>query len=1066
MAQPRAVPAKIIRPATKGALPRERLFEQLDEAAGRAAVWLSAPAGSGKTTLVASYIEARQLPCLWYQVDPGDLDLASFIYYLGLAGKAAAPRKKRLPFLTPEYLRGIPTFSRNFFEELFEYLGDRSVLVLDNCHEVADAAPLHEALLGGMSRLGAGKRFIIVSRRAPPPAYARLRAHGEIEVLGGETLRLTLEEFERIARLRGVDGSPADLGHLHVMAQGWAAGLMMLLEAARTRGVPLSDLGNPIPEEIFDYFGGVVFDRLDAETRGFLLATSFLPSMTCSLAEELTGHPGAAGLLSGLYRRGDFTEKRAHVDPVYQYHPLFREFLQRRARESMEASDVMNVERRAGALLAEAGRHEDAAALLAGAGDWQGLAELAAAHAPVLLAQGRNETLVRWLRALPEEILNRSPWLPYWLGAARLPYDPGEAQRCFEGAFAGFREQDESGPGLLLAWAGVVTAISLAFSNFAAADPWLDLLPELVGSPKDLPPGDVSAHVASGALSIMALHAPDHPDLSAWEERALALERSSNNLACRVNILFNAAWLNVMRGKRAVSWALLERLQTLVNTGPASPLAELSALWLEGVFCWHFDDLERSISACRRGIDLAESTGIRLMEPVTLLQLGQAALTAGDRAAVRDCLERAKELQPDGRPLDRFACVLLLGKIHLLDANLDQASEEAQEALRLSRSNGRVAGEVGGLLLQAEVLFALGRRDEAFQNLVAALRTAVRNQAQHYVFPSLLLVAQMYLERGRKERACAALRRGLAVGREMGARRAHGFFGAPLANLCAEALDANIEVDYVKSLIRHNRLAPPVGLEAPDGWPWSVRVRTLGDFEVYVEGERLHIGRKAPRKPLDLLKALIAFGGRGVSGERLADALWPDSDGAAARNALETALHRLRKLLGVKDALVVQEGRLTLDSRYCWVDAHAFERLLKDADGAEKRTSPSESMASKERALALYQGPFLAGEDDAWAILPRERLRNRYLRTVVSVGVAREADSAGGFEAAVEWYRKGLEIDPLAEELYQGLIRCHSRLGRKAEALAVFHRCRQVFSKVLGVAPSAATVALAGSARD
>src|SRR5690242_14143631 len=109
--------AKITRPKLSGIFPRTRLFKALDSGLKKPVTWISGPAGAGKTTLVASYLDARKLPCLWYSVDAGDADIATFFYYLGNAVQIAAPRhRKPLPLLTPEYLMGIPTFAKNYFE--------------------------------------------------------------------------------------------------------------------------------------------------------------------------------------------------------------------------------------------------------------------------------------------------------------------------------------------------------------------------------------------------------------------------------------------------------------------------------------------------------------------------------------------------------------------------------------------------------------------------------------------------------------------------------------------------------------------------------------------------------------------------------------------------------------------------------------------------------------------------------------------------------------------------------------------------------------------------------------
>ncbi|HLF10933.1 MAG TPA: hypothetical protein VJA26_06940, partial [Gammaproteobacteria bacterium] len=130
--------AKIARPSVFDVYPRVRLYRLLDQARRKhPVIWISAPAGAGKTTLVASYTEAEGLPVLWYQMDAGDNDVASFFYYLGLATKEAASRYRRpMPLLTREYLPGLSTFAGNYFRELFVRLKRPGLLVFDNYQDI------------------------------------------------------------------------------------------------------------------------------------------------------------------------------------------------------------------------------------------------------------------------------------------------------------------------------------------------------------------------------------------------------------------------------------------------------------------------------------------------------------------------------------------------------------------------------------------------------------------------------------------------------------------------------------------------------------------------------------------------------------------------------------------------------------------------------------------------------------------------------------------------------------------------------------------------------------------
>jgi LuxR family transcriptional regulator, maltose regulon positive regulatory protein len=161
-------------------------------------------------------------------------------------------------------------------------------------------------------------------------------------------------------------------------------------------------------------------------------------------------------------------------------------------------------------------------------------------------------------------------------------------------------------------------------------------------------------------------------------------------------------------------------------------------------------------------------------------------------------------------------------------------------------------------------------------------------------------------------------------------------------------------------------------------------------------------------------------------------------------------------LLGDSAALVLQDGKLSIDSRRVWVDVWALEHLL-----ARKDSGPAEFAA----VLALYQGPFLENEPGAtWAWPLRERLRNRFLRELARQGQRLLQDEL--CEEAIQFFEKGLEVDELAEELYCKLMRCYQALGRRAEALGTYERCRKLLSSTLGVSPSPATEALRHALRE
>jgi LuxR family maltose regulon positive regulatory protein len=141
-------------------------------------------------------------------------------------------------------------------------------------------------------------------------------------------------------------------------------------------------------------------------------------------------------------------------------------------------------------------------------------------------------------------------------------------------------------------------------------------------------------------------------------------------------------------------------------------------------------------------------------------------------------------------------------------------------------------------------------------------------------------------------------------------------------------------------------------------------IYTLGRFEVVLEGVPLRFKGRAPVRALELLSALIAAGGRGVSVASISDSLWPEADGFDAYRAFTTTLHRLRRLLRCPDAVRLCAGRLTLDAQLCRVDLWEFERALRAARDIE----------ALHDALNAYHGPFMGDDPSPWAISMRSRL--------------------------------------------------------------------------------------------
>ena len=1065
MGQPVISTAKIARPVQTDIYPRDRLFSILDTCLARPLTWVTGPGGSGKTTLVSSYIDSRELPYLWYQIDQGDTDIATFFYYLGLAAKQAAPRKRKpLPLLTREYLLGITEFTYQYFEELFTRLKRPSLLVFDNYQDIQEGSQLHQVILDGLSRLPDGIKFILISRFGPAPAFSRLKANRQVEIIGWDELRLSLEEFTGIARLREKGKlNRESIRQLYERLDGWAAGLVLMLEKSRVMGEQLEPFGEVTSEEIFDYFAEEIMRKIDPEYRDFYFRTSFLPRMTTEMAERITGNHRAGKILNYLYSNYVFTEKHEHSPPQYQYHPLFREFLQARVADQFGRENKRNLQRDAADILVEFNMFEDAAELFKEASDWGGLVKLVVHKANDMINQGRNQVLVDWIDSLPEATIEKNPWVDYWLGVAKLPFDPGEARDNLSRAYEKFLSREEA-EGVFLAWSRVVETYITEWSDFGPLDYWIDELEKILDQFRDFPTRDIEVRVVLGMFSALMYRQPQNLKILEWEQKARSIITSTANLDQQITLanqlLHYYAWMGSLPKGGIVLNEIKQKIQSR-DVG-ISPLARIFVHTLDAVYDCFRGSFEESMEAVEKGLGEADTTGIHVWDELLLSYGIYGAFSTGRFTVGRKLLERMGSTISFDRLLISGQYCSLASWEALCRDDIQGAQQYADSAIKLAQRAGHPYAEAIFHIGKAQVLIETGDLRDARRHLKKAREIARTHEEGDRKYPPLIdfmcLSSEAYLMllEGKTGESSKLIGRTMSLGKKFGFISVPTIQSSVMAKLCARALHLDIEADYARTLIRKRNLTPDITDNHLENWPWPLKIYTLGRFEMIRDQKPIKFSGKAQRKPLSMLKVLISLGGEEVSEEQVTDELWPDADGDMAHQSFATTLHRLRRLIGA-DALRLSEGRLSLNPAYCWLDLWTLERELdKITVTVGKDELKPDSIEPAERALRLFKGPFLPEEEgEPWAMSTRERLHSKYLRTVKSLCASLEKQEM--WDNAIEWYKRALEMDHLAEEFYRYLMICYLKLDRKAEGIAVYQRCRKALSAMLGMEPSSRT---------
>ncbi len=1041
--------AKLSPPRLINVVRRARLFERMDALVAHPIVWIAGEAGAGKTMLVASYLKERTRGGIWYQVDRGDSDIATFFYYLGLAATDfRGASRRRMPVFSPEYRHDPAGFARRYFRMLFDWTPKAGTLVFDNLHEALENSNIGLMLDAAFDEIPETVNVIIVSREAPPASLERHVAGGRIGMLNARELRLTFDEASEIvatdARIEA-----DEVEQLHRLSGGWAAGLILMMARA-PRHIVGSSKEDPPERAAFNYLASEMFEKASTATQELLLATAFLPRFTEAMARAISGNADAGDILEELHRRNFLLDRRGAGEPIYEFHALFRGFLCERVKAQVTPARQLRLRSHAAELLERSGDYGEAIGLYCGVGALDDARRLIVREAVALIAQGRHETLQEWIAALPGETAAADPMLLYWLAMARKAANPVEALPLFERAFDRFDDRI----GKLMAAAGASECFVLEWGDVHGLERWIEAF-ETLGSPyPEFNSREEELRVLPGMLAAFVYRGVEHPlymKLKARADALIAADPTLDHTLLLGAVSYYRSWIE--------EFSALESVGRHVNSlFAAQRLAPLTQVWWRCVNSYRASrhgDSRTAFSEVDKAEEAARRYALGYMLPTIYLRGAAAALGAGDTVRASFYVEQSTPLLRPGhhRELSLHECIR--GWIQVLRGAPASGLSSLRRACELAVASGMPHMIIHTRGVMAIALAETGDITGAEQKLSEVRAVPFSKISWHYRALCDFVEAAIALRAGDGERCRGAIVRWLKTMRD------YGSIGDPLvhhpgllADLYSKALEYGIEAETVRAHIQESGLVAP--RTANETWPWPVRIRALGNFTLEREGIPFRSTGKSQRRPLELLMALIAYGGCEVNSVKLMQAVWPDN--TAAQGTFDVAVHRLRKLLGNDRALLLQEGRLSLNPKICWIDVWAWEAVLRQTEDPE----PSQSRSATARILDLYRGRFLANEpESAWLVPTRARLHSQFLRAIAALGSRLE--QIGRWDDALTLYRRGIEHDPLAEDIYRFQMRAYIRLGSPAEAINVYRRCSEVLSVVLGVKPSCETERLRAS---
>jgi len=984
---PLVVPAKVRVPVTES-LPRERLEARLGEAFSRRLTLVVAPAGSGKTTLVARFATTCGAPVAWYRAETWDADEASFVRHLEAALLAAIP----------DLAGGWATVD-DAAHSLAARNGSAPVLlVIDDFYALEDTAA--EAAFGRLIDWApAWLTLILATRVAPDLNLSRLRLSGGLLEIGTDDLRFRAWEVEQLFRDVYHDPvPPADLAVLARRTEGWAAGLQLFHLATHGRSAEERRrvLGGPGSSGrlLREYLAQNVMVGLPAELRGFLMDTCVLGRLSGGLCDLLRGTSGSGALLDDLARRGIFTVPVEDGSDAYRYHEVLRQHLDRMLVEEIGEASARERHATAGRLLEADGALPEALRAYCRAEDWAEVRRLLGGEGERLAASDAGG----WIEALPPAIERHDPWVA--LAAARRARNDGR----WNVAIAAYAHAEtEFGP---------ARAADAPRRERLALAAWAD--------PSAMPTADPSGVLRTGLIREPAAVARDH-----------RLQDDSD--------------MPVVRGLLALAAGDVEEARRLmddaVERGEVGQFAGAAARLGAAVTSVVAGD-PPDARAFERAVEEAERAGAPWLARLGR-ELGRRLDTAGKGTAGKGTAGRAAGRaggaggagSATGEPLgagDETAseswteALLALAAAWAGPHGVEHVLDDAEAAADAFRRLGAGVLEAWARALGALAESRLGlpdARDAALgaESLGRATGTAGARALAHAALAApgggheadLGLVASS----AREETGIALPMWALPPRPAMtavGPGRGHGSTGEAYTSVPIPIAVPGSDTGSA----RHRAGVP-------------VRVRLLGGCALEIDGRRVPLEAAKPRVR-SLLRLLAVHAGAPVHREVIQDALWPDADAAAGARSLHVALSSLRRLLDEVAApldgrLVAREGdAYRLDVGSDDVDVGRFDRAVAIGRAAKARGEISAQAFAD--AVDLYAGDLLPEEGPAeWVSERRDQYRSRAVEA--AQGLAEEALLAGDHATVVGACRFGLEIDRYQDAFWRMLILARERAG-------------------------------------
>ncbi|GCE14964.1 BTAD domain-containing putative transcriptional regulator [Tengunoibacter tsumagoiensis] len=1039
-------------------------------------ILLCAPAGYGKTTLLADFANHLQLQCGWYFLSESDNDIWVFVELFITCIRQCYPQfgpaldsqleQARFALINDtHYFDHLTALTDAILNAIENDIPNHFLLFLCNYHIVNENEKIRLFMNHLLLNLPKHCTMIIETRAFPALDLTKLVVTGQVFGLGSNSLRFSTEEILALSQLQNSETlAEKELKQLIAPFNGWIAGILLGTRLGNIQFLSsqsfISTWGSPAismdRQTLFAYLANEVFKQ-DLEAYAFLKDTSLLQEMTSDICDYLLDSTSSAKMLMYVEQQGLFVVRsEKEGQQFFICHPVLRELFYAELAQQ-QPDRKKHLHQRAAHFFFAQQNYEEAIHHALGAEDDENAAQIVQIAAQQALAQGYVETVIRWLHMFALPMLERSPVLLLLQAKIYfLNYDYLKARPLLDRACTLLKDKEVEGSTLsttvLLAEVFIAQS-TLLFRDGAYSKAQelcmqaIQLLPE---NEKDLYAqayqrmgicsclqGDYLTGIAQmqqalqlkGSQQVTIQLAHLHSGLANaytvigtlaladhHRSRAITLYDKLGDTRGRIN---NLIWITIAKRNRGDIENAIAMLLDIIASAQKEqfPSGEAYAkLSLSEAYQLQ-GAFEKALALSEEALILAQQIEDSYLENHLLCSLAMSYSFMGDTHTALLLIERV-QIKTTSSSYETFYRELTRGTILLLQQQYEDAHSCFSNLESIVIQHNNRAHSLSAFIRLACCQVALGLYQQAYQTMQTVSKRAQQGDLEHIVK--------------------------IEVQRFPLVRQALHY--EPTTTILAESQLEEGPHIHAPGEVQPTYQQACISVHAP-----TLQIHTFGEPAVLIDGSPVTHWRMARSQELYFF---LLDHDRAISKEHIIATLWPDEDDTIQQTFRSTVYH-LRKIIGQECLVYIGNAyQLRLDAVYgnaFWYDVAVFRQYYTQAQQALAEDDDQTAYNYITQMLSCYKGDYLLPFYNNWCHVRRDELRRIYVNARKEIAFITWRDE--NFDESLHHWQQLLNIDDCSEEAHYGLMRCYQRLGKRELAIRQYQHCTEVLQRELSITP-------------